>query len=82
MMRRDYTGLLAHAFLMVAALCFLGPFVWIALAAFKTQIVLLTSQIWFHPILRNFYDVLFSGDVRLSAPVCRQPDHRGRQYVA
>ncbi|HTB43942.1 MAG TPA: carbohydrate ABC transporter permease [Acetobacteraceae bacterium] len=61
MMRRDHTGLLAHAFLMVAALCFLGPFVWIALAAFKTQIVLLTSQIWFHPILRNFYDVLFSG---------------------
>ncbi len=61
MIRRNYTELFSHGFLMVAALGFLGPFVWIALAAFKTQIVLLTSQILFHPILKNFTDVLFSG---------------------
>jgi multiple sugar transport system permease protein len=62
MMRRNRGALLAHVFLTVAALCFLGPFVWIALAAFKTQIVLLTSQIFFHPILKNFHDVLFAND--------------------
>jgi len=61
MSRRSRMALLPHGVLMLAALCFLGPFVWIALAGFKTQIALLTSQIVFHPTLRNFHDVLFSG---------------------
>ncbi len=61
MTRRLRADLLVHFPLAAAAVCFLGPFVWIALAAFKTQIALLTSRIVFQPTLRNFFDVLFSG---------------------
>jgi len=59
--RRARAELLPHVPLALAALGFLGPFVWIALAAFKTQIALLTSRILFNPTLRSFSDVLFSG---------------------
>jgi len=58
---RFKAALLTHLILALAALCFLLPFVWIALAAFKTQIALLTGQILFHPTIKNFADVLFSG---------------------
>ncbi len=61
MTRRSVGRLLPHVLLVGAALCFLGPFVWIVLAAFKTQIALLTGRILFHPTLKNFADVLFSG---------------------
>ena len=61
MRRRVGIAVLPHGVLAVAALCFLGPFVWIALAAFKTQIALLIGRIVFRPTLHNFYDVLFSG---------------------
>jgi multiple sugar transport system permease protein len=54
-------AVLPHGALTLAALCFLGPFVWIALAAFKTQIALLIGRIVFQPTLHNFDDVLFSG---------------------
>lgn len=47
-------------FLALAALVVLAPFVWILLAAFKTQIVLLTGQVAFTPVLLNFTEVLFS----------------------
>lgn len=61
MIRRLNTAPLPHIPLALASLCFLGPFVWITLAAFKTQIALLTSRILFRPTLTSFNDVLFSG---------------------
>ena len=36
------------------------PFVWIAAAAFKTQIALLMGRIGFEPVLSNFHEVLFT----------------------
>jgi multiple sugar transport system permease protein len=50
----------AHAALGIGAGLVLGPFVWIALAAFKTQIALLSGAVVFTPVLRNFREVLFS----------------------
>ncbi len=52
--------LLPHLLLIVASMIVLGPFVWIAAAAFKTQISLLLGQVLFDPVLFNFRDVLFS----------------------
>lgn len=49
-----------HGVLLAACVLVLFPFLWIAAAAFKTQIALLTGQVLFTPILRNFQDVLFS----------------------
>ena len=49
-----------HAVLLAAAAAFLFPFVWIALAAFKTQIALLVGKILFTPVLSNFEELLFS----------------------
>lgn len=52
---------LSHiALLALAALIVLAPFLWIAAAAFKTQIALLTGQILFTPVTMNFSEVLFS----------------------
>jgi multiple sugar transport system permease protein len=50
-----------HAGLITAALIVLFPFVWIALAAFKTQISLMIGEVAFIPTLANFREVLFSG---------------------
>lgn len=50
-----------HGGLVVAALIVLFPFAWIALAAFKTQIALLTGEMAFTPTLANFDELLFSG---------------------
>lgn len=54
-------GLARHLALAAAALIVLFPFLWIAAAAFKSQIALLTGRILFKPILGNFRDVLFGG---------------------
>ena len=51
--------LLLHALLFVAALIVLLPFVWIAAAAFKTQITLLMGNVLFDPVINNFREVLF-----------------------
>ena len=50
-----------HAGLVVAAIIVVFPFVWIALAAFKTQISLMIGEVAFTPTLANFREVLFSG---------------------
>ncbi len=50
-----------HAALLVAAIIVLFPFVWIALAAFKTQISLMIGEVLFTPTLAHFDEVLFSG---------------------
>jgi multiple sugar transport system permease protein len=47
-----------HGALILAALIVLFPFLWIAAAAFKRQIVLMTGQILFTPTLANFTAVL------------------------
>ncbi len=47
-----------HAALILAALLVLFPFLWIAAAGFKRQIVLMTGQILFNPTLTNFASVL------------------------
>jgi multiple sugar transport system permease protein len=49
-----------HAVLGLAAALVLFPFVWIATAAFKTQIALLSGAVLFTPVLTNFQEVLFS----------------------
>jgi len=51
---------LLHAALATAAACVLFPFVWIAFAAFKTQIALMMGQVLFTPTLANFRELLFS----------------------
>ena len=43
-----------------AAVLVLFPFVWIAAAAFKTQIALVMGQVTFTPTLANFRELLFS----------------------
>lgn len=53
-------GLLRHLALLLAAAAVLVPFLWIATAAFKTQIALLMGEIGFQPTLMNFEEVLFS----------------------
>jgi multiple sugar transport system permease protein len=53
-------ALLCHLGLMAAALIVLFPFVWIALAAFKTQISLLIGEVTFAPTLANFRELLLS----------------------
>lgn len=48
------------ALLFLGAALVLAPFLWIAAAAFKTQIALLTGQVRFTPVLLNFSEVLLS----------------------
>jgi len=49
-----------HTGLAVAALIVVFPFAWIALAAFKTQISLLSGEVAFTPTAANFDELLFS----------------------
>jgi multiple sugar transport system permease protein len=49
-----------HGGLLLAAAVVLFPFLWISLAAFKTQIALLSGVLRFTPVLSNFQEVLFS----------------------
>jgi len=56
-----------HAALIAAAIIVLFPFLWIAAAAFKSQISLLSGQILFQPTLANFDEVLFSRSSEYSA---------------
>jgi multiple sugar transport system permease protein len=53
-------ALAQHAALGLAVIVVLFPFLWIAAAAFKTQIALLMGQVLFQPVLTNFEAVLFS----------------------
>jgi len=58
---RRITGAVArHGALIVSAVLVLFPFLWIAAAAFKTQIALLSGRLWSAPTLANFQQVLFS----------------------
>lgn len=52
--------LVLQALLLAAALVVLLPAVWIALAAFKTQIALLRGDMFFTPFFGNFEELLFS----------------------
>jgi multiple sugar transport system permease protein len=58
--RRARRRAAVHAVLVVAATLVVLPAVWIALAAFKTQIALLRGDVWFTPWLGNFNELLFS----------------------
>ncbi|GAB5377095.1 MAG: carbohydrate ABC transporter permease [Acuticoccus sp.] len=53
-------GVLKHLALLAAAAVVLVPFLWIAAAAFKTQISLLMGHVRFSPTMMNFDEVLFS----------------------
>jgi multiple sugar transport system permease protein len=57
--RKGRRDVLLHAMLIVAAASTLGPFLWIALAAFKTQIDLMMGRVLFVPTLMNFKELLF-----------------------
>lgn len=61
MKRTSLRGVAMHAGLVAAAIIVVFPFVWIALAAFKTQISLMIGEVAFTPTLANFREVLFSG---------------------
>jgi multiple sugar transport system permease protein len=61
MKRQRLSALALHGTLVVAGVIVLFPFVWIALAAFKTQISLMIGEVTFTPTLANFREVLFSG---------------------
>lgn len=52
--------MIAHTLLILAAAIVLFPFLWIASAAFKTPIALVTGEIFFEPTLASFREVLFS----------------------
>ncbi|HWU41339.1 MAG TPA: carbohydrate ABC transporter permease [Candidatus Acidoferrum sp.] len=56
--RRSEVGL--HGALLLSAAIVLFPFLWISLAAFKTQIALMSGAVTFAPVLSNFQEVLFS----------------------
>ena len=56
--RRSEVGL--HSALLLSAAIVLFPFLWISLAAFKTQIALMSGAVTFAPVLSNFQEVLFS----------------------
>jgi multiple sugar transport system permease protein len=61
MKRNRLPGWGLHAGLILSAVIVLFPFVWIALAAIKTQISLMIGEVAFTPTLANFQEVLFSG---------------------
>ncbi len=56
-----------HGALIAAAGLVMFPFLWIAAAAFKTEIALLSGQVIFSPTLANFREVLFSRSSDYSA---------------
>ena len=60
MSRARVRSLALHAALIAGALVVLGPFLWIALAGFKTQISLMIGEVAFTPTLDNFRELLFS----------------------
>ena len=61
-------GLLAtHGCLLLGALIVLFPFLWIAAAAFKTQIALFTGAVLFEPFLTNFEELCWRG-ARIMSP--------------
>ena len=49
-----------HAALITASAAILGPFLWIAIASFRTQISLMMGEISFTPTVINFDELLFS----------------------
>jgi multiple sugar transport system permease protein len=55
---RKRQRLALHAALILSVIIVLVPFLWIAAAAFKRQIALLTGQILFTPTLANFASIL------------------------
>lgn len=57
---RTLRALAMHAALAAFAALVILPVVWIAFAAFKTQIALLRGDVLFHPWLGNFNELLFS----------------------
>lgn len=59
-LRRLLPATALHLVLILAVLAIVLPFLWIALAAFKTQIALLIGSLTFTPTLANFEEVLFS----------------------
>jgi multiple sugar transport system permease protein len=58
--RSRATLLAMHAVLVLCALIVIAPVAWITVAAFKTQIALLTGQVLFQPTWANFDELLFS----------------------
>ena len=60
MPRLRATSLGMHTVLALCALVVIFPVAWIAVAAFKTQIALLTGKVLFEPTWANFDELLFS----------------------
>jgi multiple sugar transport system permease protein len=58
--RRRRGNPILHSLLLLAVIAVLFPFIWIAAAAFKTQIALISGVVVFTPVLSSFQEVLFS----------------------
>ena len=58
--RRRPGNPILHSLLLLAVIAVLFPFIWIATAAFKTQIALISGAVVFTPVLSSFQEVLFS----------------------
>src|SRR5437762_12604868 len=56
----DRNSVAMHAVLALTAVIVILPVIWIALAAFKTQIALLRGDVLFTPYFGNFNELLFS----------------------
>ena len=55
-----WRSLAVHGLLVAAALLVLVPVVWVVTAGFRTPISLLSGELRFSPVLKNFNEVLFS----------------------
>ena len=51
---------LLHALLIAAGVVIVVPVLWVTVAAFRSQISLLTGAFWFTPVWKNFNDLLFT----------------------
>jgi multiple sugar transport system permease protein len=49
-----------HAALIAAAVVVVIPVAWVIVAAFRTQISLMTGALWFTPVVKSFADLLFT----------------------
>jgi multiple sugar transport system permease protein len=58
--KSELRAIAPHATLIAAGVVVVVPVLWVVVAAFRTQISLLTGAFWFTPVLKSFADLLFT----------------------